>query len=235
LRLGARTWRISAPAAFRLTAERLPFVFHPQPEWEEFYFGGGVMQEVAPQIRPLGPAGQPWWPVADADAVRHGVHDILRTAERLHVPGTADLLDRLCELLILRSIPSCIPQPRMRHQRELAEIREQIDLNPRRDFAFDSTAGRLGITPGRFRDLWKRIVDRPPHAYLLRARIREACRLLLETDWSVKEVAQDVCFPDPYYFSRLFRQEMGCSPIAYRQRLLSFHQRAEASSTPAPT
>lgn len=47
-------------------------------------------------------------------------------------------------------------------------------------------------------------------------KMQRAGQLLDLTDWSVKEIAGAVGLSDPYYFSRLFKKMMGCSPTAYR-------------------
>lgn len=47
-------------------------------------------------------------------------------------------------------------------------------------------------------------------------RIQRACQLLLHSSLSVSAVAVSAGFADPFYFSRAFRREVGCSPSAYR-------------------
>jgi AraC family transcriptional regulator of arabinose operon len=49
-------------------------------------------------------------------------------------------------------------------------------------------------------------------------RMREARRLLVETDLTVAEVARKVGFEDPLYFSRCFRHLTGVPPSHYRAR-----------------
>ena len=41
--------------------------------------------------------------------------------------------------------------------------------------------------------------------------------LLVHTNLSICEIAQKIGFDDPYYFSRLFKKEMGLSPAHYRK------------------
>jgi two-component system response regulator YesN len=56
--------------------------------------------------------------------------------------------------------------------------------------------------------------------YLSRVRIDAAKRLLL-AGLKVGVVAEFVDFTDPYYFSRVFTQSVGCSPTEYRCRCQS--------------
>ena len=47
----------------------------------------------------------------------------------------------------------------------------------------------------------------------------EAKRLLTFTDFSVGEIAAHLHFFDPSYFARVFRQETGYSPAAFKQAM----------------
>ena len=51
--------------------------------------------------------------------------------------------------------------------------------------------------------------------YLMRVRIREACRLLEKPDIAVTEVAYLCGFNDPSYFSKVFKSFAGVTPSDY--------------------
>lgn len=48
--------------------------------------------------------------------------------------------------------------------------------------------------------------------YLLDYRIEKSLPLLLERQASITSVAEQTGFSSPAYFSKIFRQQMGCSP-----------------------
>ncbi|MDE5896879.1 MAG: AraC family transcriptional regulator [Clostridia bacterium] len=54
--------------------------------------------------------------------------------------------------------------------------------------------------------------------YLAQKRTEEAKRLLLDTDYTVTEVANYLNFESPHNFSRFFKQETGVTPIGFRER-----------------
>ena len=64
-------------------------------------------------------------------------------------------------------------------------------------------------------DLVCRAVENSSNA-ILRVRLREARRLLTTTSASVKQIAFQVGFEDPLYFSRLFRRRFGTPPSNLR-------------------
>ena len=54
--------------------------------------------------------------------------------------------------------------------------------------------------------------------YLLRIRIEEAKRLLLENRLRMGEIASAVGFSNQSYFNRMFRKSCGVSPAEYRRQ-----------------
>ena len=57
-----------------------------------------------------------------------------------------------------------------------------------------------------------------PTEYLRTVRLQSACKLLMETDTPVTEIAQACGLGSSSYFGRLLRQEIGLSPSAYRAK-----------------
>ena len=62
----------------------------------------------------------------------------------------------------------------------------------------------------------KSLLGITPADFLRRNRIRRACRLLVETNRSVTDIALSCGFADQNYFSKAFRAQTGTSPSAYR-------------------
>ena len=73
-------------------------------------------------------------------------------------------------------------------------------------------AARFHLSPQHINLLFRRGIGISPIRFVHRELVREAYRLLLEEQLSVKETAFRLGFGNPFYFSRVFRQEMGFPP-----------------------
>ena len=78
-------------------------------------------------------------------------------------------------------------------------------------------AEQAHLSAGRYRFLVKKLTGMTPTAYVSQVRVRRAAELLSQTDWPLKTIASAVGISDPLYFSRLFKQETGLSPTAFRK------------------
>ncbi|WP_337104323.1 AraC family transcriptional regulator [Paenibacillus sp. YIM B09110] len=54
--------------------------------------------------------------------------------------------------------------------------------------------------------------------YLTARRIKQACRLLQTTVYSVERIGMDVGYPNVSYFINMFKRVVGTTPLKYRQR-----------------
>ncbi|ALS27221.1 AraC family transcriptional regulator [Paenibacillus sp. 32O-W] len=52
--------------------------------------------------------------------------------------------------------------------------------------------------------------------YLTEKRIKRACELLRNTDCPIGEVSERTGYRDLFYFAKLFKKKMGCTPSEYR-------------------
>ncbi len=87
---------------------------------------------------------------------------------------------------------------------------EQID--------FASLAKSLGFSSAYLTKLFNKYEKCAPVKYLTELRIAEAKALLYNTDLSIKEVGALVGYENQFYFSRVFRKTMSCTPSEYRAR-----------------
>lgn len=74
-----------------------------------------------------------------------------------------------------------------------------------------------GLSRYHFIREYKRQTGQTPMQAFQHLKISRACYLLDITDLGVADIARDLGYEDPYYFSRLFKKVMGVPPRTYRR------------------
>lgn len=77
-------------------------------------------------------------------------------------------------------------------------------------------AALANLSPAHFTVRFKQQTGSAPRDYLHLLRIHRACQLLHGTGLTVKEIAAQVGYQDPFHFSRQFKAAQGVSPTEYR-------------------
>lgn len=90
------------------------------------------------------------------------------------------------------------------------------------DHAFERISQRaasalVGMSPGAFSRFFSRQFGKPFVSYVAEVRISHACRLLIEHDMNVSEVAYQAGFNNLANFNRQFLRIKGMTPTAYRK------------------
>lgn len=83
--------------------------------------------------------------------------------------------------------------------------------------AVEYLARELFLSPGYLSDLLKKEVGKTAQEFIHISLLDKAKQALLASDKSVAEIAFSLGFDYPQYFSRLFKQKVGLSPVAYRK------------------
>jgi AraC family transcriptional regulator, arabinose operon regulatory protein len=87
------------------------------------------------------------------------------------------------------------------------------------DYAVEALAAAVFLSPSRLAHLFQEQTGQTMAETLRELRLRQAARLLRHSGRSVQEVAEEVGFHCPFYFSRRFRQSFGLSPREYRRQV----------------
>ncbi|MBZ2189817.1 AraC family transcriptional regulator [Alcanivorax sp. JB21] len=108
--------------------------------------------------------------------------------------------------------------PAHQHTLDLAAVHHlmatQLDQRPSlADLA--SAAGQASTY--QFIRRYRALTGQTPMQAFLHRKIERACYLLEVSDLTVAEIARQLGYDDPYYFSRLFRKIARTSPARYRQ------------------
>jgi AraC family transcriptional regulator of arabinose operon len=128
--------------------------------------------------------------------------------------GSAHLTQMLCLLNSLRT------EKYERSRRSEQRILKSIDYILREYHAshtLDDLARSAGLSIPHYGALFRKQTGVSPVLYLIRVRLRHACMLLDHSSLSLSEIARAVGYEDQFYFSRLFRKNIGLSPREYRK------------------
>lgn len=132
------------------------------------------------------------------------------------------LLSQSLFLLVLREVHSDDDRPgRVSVRGEMTLFQRftcMVDEKYREHLTIPAYARALGISDSRLTVLCHRLVNQPPKRLIFDRIIREAKRLLLFSPDSVHQIAWQLGYKDPAYFSRFFHRIAGCSPSEFRRR-----------------
>lgn len=96
-----------------------------------------------------------------------------------------------------------------------------IIMNSKDDMSIVQVAEELNMGYSRFRKLFKEYTGIAPGQYQIELKLKRAIEALYDRRKPVKEIAVESGFSSPYYFSRIFKKKLGCSPLAYRNQLFA--------------
>lgn len=82
--------------------------------------------------------------------------------------------------------------------------------------SMEDVAVQVGMGYAKFRKLFRNYTGFSPHQYFLSLKLEESKDLLLNTNYSAKEIALRMGFDTATYFNRLFRKYYQQTPIEYR-------------------
>lgn len=102
----------------------------------------------------------------------------------------------------------------------------RLAADPLADGTLDSVLDRAPYNADYFRRAFRERIGYTPQKFLEFKKMEKAMHIL-GTGKSVKETAAEVGYPDPYFFSRMFKRYLGASPSTYRLRgreRLAFHE-----------
>ena len=104
---------------------------------------------------------------------------------------------------------------------EIAEvIRLYIHDHIQERLVIQELAAQFGINYSYLSAVFRKRYGISPNEYINSERIRRAAELMRsQQEWKFKDIGEMVGFPDPYYFSRVFKAVMGVSPTQYRKTM----------------
>lgn len=101
----------------------------------------------------------------------------------------------------------------------LAKAKEYIDLRYHEQVSLEEVAREVGLSFYYLSKLFKERYNCTFSEYLTQVRIAHAKEYLEDQHLPLKEIAIDIGYKDPNYFSRVFKKQVGLSPTEYRNQI----------------
>ena len=162
----------------------------------------------------------PVWHISNPDKILKLIKELKTalTAKSLN----PDRIDYICEGMIIESLLAQSSLPETDEERKIRALKSYIrnNFSVKHDYAL--LARQYGMSLSTFRRHWLKHTGVPPAKYQSELLIQEACRLLIEKNESVKEIAGMLNFDDQFYFTKKFHKETGLTPTEYRKQHAQF-------------
>lgn len=98
------------------------------------------------------------------------------------------------------------------------KVIEYFKNNLSENFTLKQISEKFGFSVSHFSYLFRKRTGYAPLEYFSILKIQRACQYLDLTDMRIKEIASELGYDDPYYFSRVFHKIMNISPVDYRKK-----------------
>ena len=110
------------------------------------------------------------------------------------------------------------------HGMEMSEPRiksilKYIDTHDMKKYSIAELAAQVNLSPSRLLHLFKKETGITPREYWMERRIELVQRMLVETDYSIPEIAEEFGFTDRSHLSRVMKSITKLTPAAIRKKM----------------
>ena len=96
-----------------------------------------------------------------------------------------------------------------------------IHNNHHRPIQVSDLADHIAISRRTLHDRFKRVVGCTAYSYIKKARVDRIKELLVETDWTITRIAENMGFTSSDHIATYFRSQVGINPYKYRLKYRS--------------
>lgn len=185
-----------------------------QRPWSIYWvhFEGGLAEDF---LRPLGSAprlrlGMQPRLLAEFDALLALRRQGLSLPHFIHA---AHLLQGLLTSLAVRPARASLKSGRVL---DIDAVQALMRAHLHDSLNLDELAAQFKLSRFHFAKTYRALTGQAPIQDFIQMKMAHACRLLDEGALEVRQIAEQLGYADPYYFSRLFRKVVGMAPSHYR-------------------
>jgi len=209
----AQRHAVRAGDAIQMLADRPHgIVQDPDGQWAEaFVIVDRQIEGAFVAMRVIDPARTILHPGVDL-AIADQFDRLLADLQRLPDDRVSLMTARIHEIIATIYIQDRQRQERSPHVAMVEEACRLISRQTHRKRDVDELLTRHALSYERFRKIFRDLTGQSPNDYRIRRRIDSARALLTQQRMSIKQVAYTLGYPDPFTFSRQFKQLVGVSP-----------------------
>ncbi|GAA5013897.1 helix-turn-helix domain-containing protein [Actinopolymorpha pittospori] len=101
----------------------------------------------------------------------------------------------------------------------VADVLDELNTRLARRTSLAELAELSGFSGQHLNRVFGTVLGLTPLQYLTRLRMERAAAMLTDRQLTIRVIAREVGYEDPYYFSRAFKHHFGRSPSEYRHQL----------------
>lgn len=193
----------------RLVGGSLDSVFHHQ-------FVQPLLRHSGPEMILLSPCIS--WQKEALEAMEAAWQHCVREADGFPFPVRSEL-SRLVFLLCRHLSPAerTLSSKQLRNAQRIKTMLSWIHAHFNKELDTASIAASASVSESECLRCFRSSIGTTPIQYLKHYRIQQAARLLSETSQKISDIAASCGFQDMSYFTRTFREQMGCTPSQYRK------------------
>lgn len=105
------------------------------------------------------------------------------------------------------------------NRKVIGEVMKYIDRHYSRDIGLQDIAEHVYLSPSYLTFIFKKHAGKSLGKYITEIRFEKAKYLLENTNMKSSEIGKYVGYPNPSYFTMMFRNRYGCTPVQYRERM----------------
>lgn len=157
---------------------------------------------------------------ADLVLKKHGVNTLDSLSFCRHAAGYMPIL--AVRRTLEAKLREAAAQLDSRQKKGISPVTDRVMSLIRTHYSEPLSIGEIAeevhYSPAHLGTLFKKETGTTMSSYLLQTRLNAAMTLLRTTLEPVSSIAKQVGYPDTQYFSRVFKQFAGCTPLEYRRK-----------------
>jgi AraC family transcriptional regulator, arabinose operon regulatory protein len=144
--------------------------------------------------------------------------DLFTVAERDYSIGNMIYISNLLNLILVSAYYLDDGLSNNKQNYYLTRCIRYMNEHINENLTLSELAKYLNISPSYLSNIFINHTQKSPMSFFIQIKIEHACKLIRLTDLKMYEIGKTIGYDDPYYFSRIFKKNIGISPQQYKKQ-----------------